>query len=335
MNTIISGARLGRGGLHLGHYLGCLSPLSAIPLADATYFFVIGDTSPAHRILDKELDSDLIAMISDLLASQYGERIKVVLESRIQFEAPILLNTLCEIVTFNQIYSRHPNRLRIKAGDPLISIGDFIFILYEIYRFLAIDANYVFMNTDNLKFVDFARQVARKFNNMYGKSLSEPRLEHGIFPRLLGYNGQKMAKANNNCIFLAESRESLETKTHKLVMSRPVLSFLEGDYLPQPTSFVPDDFIPFTYLKAFGPQPIADELITSFRSGKLPLPNLAHEVFRTLDNFITPMRIAQQFYRNNPKLIWERVEQNSQEALEIVHKTESRVVSALRATIDW
>lgn len=332
-SNIMSGARLSPGGLHLGHYLGCLSPLAAFPKEKSSYFFVIGDTSPIYRQIDQELHPDFIAMTSDLLSTPFGDRIKVVQKSKIVFEAPVLLHTLHNLVTFQQVLARHPQRAQIRTAETIISIGEFFFILYEILQFLALDVGYVFMNTDNLKFVDFARRVARKFNNKYGKTLYEPSLKHGIFPRLLGYNGQKMAKSNKNCIFLAESHEALKKKTNKLIVSKTILSFLGGAYVPPVALTIPDDFLPFTYLRVFGSEATANEISAAFCSGKLPLPDLASEVLKVLEAFVSPMRAAQEYYRHHPKLVWDRVKENTQEAIEIAHVTERRVVSAIRAAM--
>ena len=331
---LISGARLSEGGLHLGHYLGCLSPLTAFPEDEYCFYFIITDTSPAHRLVDQATDPDLINMASDLLATKYAARVKIVLQSRILCEGPVLFTALKDLITFRQLQGVHPQRQKIRENQANLSTSDFTFILDEIFGFLALDASYVLMNDDNFRFVCFARRTAKKFNNVYGRVLSEPLLRHGTVSRLLGKDEQRMTKANGNAIYLSETGESLRNKAQQLVNSTQRAGFIRLDSAGKPiqsdSSPVPDTFLPFTYLRVFGDPLNAETIVTDFKEGSLSIYDLADEVFRTLEGVMAPIREAREYYRHRPQDVWAKIEEDSAKTLEVVHATEKRVVDAIR-----
>lgn len=333
--NLVSGARLSDGGLHLGHYLGCLSPLSEFPEQYYDYFFIMADTSLPYRLIDPGKDEALIDMASDLLSTEYSDRIKIVLQSKINCEAPILLSTLKHLMTLKQVQSVHPRWKQIREHKLNCSLEDFIFILNEVYNYLSLDTSYVLTNDDNLRFVRYAKRISKKINNIYGHTTAEPTLKHGIVPRLLGYDLQRMTKSNKNAISLSEDREDLRRKVVQLISSgymRRLVNLDSSAHLIHPFTAT-DSFLPFTYLKVFCAGEESKSIIDLFQRGRISLYELAEEVFRILDVFLGKMREPRAFYKNHPADIWRRIESDTQQAIEIVHDVETRVVSSIRKSM--
>ena len=102
-----------------------------------------------------------------------------------------------------------------------------------------------------MHFVNSANGSIRLNSNIF----PQPVLVHGKLPRLLGYNYEKACKANNNVIFLSDTKENVEHKLNKLLSFRYLFrkkTDLAIEREKRREDFViPDDFLPFQYLYAF------------------------------------------------------------------------------------
>jgi len=87
-------------------------------------------------------------------------------------------------------------------GYPVLQTADIV--LYK--------AEVVPVGEDQLPHLELAREIARRFNNLYGDTFPEPQAKLTQAPSILGLDGvQKMSKQLNNDIELAASpRETLE-----------------------------------------------------------------------------------------------------------------------------
>jgi len=65
---------------------------------------------------------------------------------------------------------------------------------------------------DQLPHVELSREIARKFNHVFGPVLVEPQPLLTPTPRVLGVDARKMSKSYNNAIDIYETEKSLEKK---------------------------------------------------------------------------------------------------------------------------
>jgi tryptophanyl-tRNA synthetase len=329
--NLVSGARLAPGGLHLGHYLGCVSPLFGFS-QNSVYFFVVEDVSLSYLLTARERNHDLLIMLVDLMAasSSLPNQTRYVLDSSLQPDYIGLLNLISLMTTTNQLEGVHPRKKQIRSGAKGISVKDFLFPMDEVCRFLLLDCDYVLMNDDNSRFVDFARKVARKVNNEFKKIvLSEPVLRHGVLPRLLGYDYRKMNKGNQNCIFLSDSGEILRDKVAELCSVdfyrewKSTQNSEAHDWLGS----LPDDFLPFDYLRAFRDLPDTPTMIEYFKDPRF-LHELGTEVLLAIERVLEPMREPRAFYHGHPEKIWTKLEEDTEAAKELMRRVSARVLSA-------
>jgi tryptophanyl-tRNA synthetase len=325
--TLVSGARLSPGGLHLGHFLGCLSPLEQIP-PGAHYFFVITDKVTPEQLVCED-DPDFRDIVLDLLSSPFSERITICRQSEILATAPVLHAVLGHFISLNQLIRVHPKRQEIRAGVKTPSLAEMFFVLDVTCYILALNGTIVLMNDDNSRFVDFARSVARKLNASYGMLFNLPVLQHGCQPRLLGFNYRKMAKANGNAIFVSDDPGVLRAKVRRLFLRRYYLKFRK-DHAGVGNHFFTSDFLPFQYLRTLRPGDASEQVIASFTAGKMSLEELQNEVFIVLNSILEPMRVARAKISQNAPEITERLEKDRRLTLTVVEGIEQRIVMMLR-----
>jgi len=77
---------------------------------------------------------------------------------------------------------------------------------------LIFQADLVPVGSDQLPMIEQAREIAKKFNRIYGETFKLPEAKLGDFPRVMGIDGKKMGKSLNNSINLADSPEEIKRK---------------------------------------------------------------------------------------------------------------------------
>ena len=78
-------------------------------------------------------------------------------------------------------------------------------------------ADTVPVGKDQLSHIEFAREVVRRFNFLYGETLVEPRGTLSEFPDAPGIDGRKMSKSYGNTIELADDAETTTAKVRSML----------------------------------------------------------------------------------------------------------------------
>jgi tryptophanyl-tRNA synthetase len=82
---------------------------------------------------------------------------------------------------------------------------------------LLYDAKFVPIGKDQLPHLEISRDIARRFNHVFGTDLlCEPEPLFTSAPLVPGMDGRKMSKSYGNTIFLGEEPKSLESKVKKM-----------------------------------------------------------------------------------------------------------------------
>jgi tryptophanyl-tRNA synthetase len=92
-------------------------------------------------------------------------------------------------------------------GYPLLQAADIL-----VYRAEAVP-----VGEDQLPHIEFCREVARRFNNLYGPVFPEPQALIGKVPLLPGTDGRKMSKSYHNAIAIAAPTAEIEAQTRRMV----------------------------------------------------------------------------------------------------------------------
>ena len=85
---------------------------------------------------------------------------------------------------------------------PVLQAADII--MYKAYG--------VPVGVDQLPHVELTREIARRFNFLYGEIFPEPKTLLTDVPKLLGTDGRKMSKSYDNAIFISDRGDELYKK---------------------------------------------------------------------------------------------------------------------------
>ena len=254
---VLSGMRP-TGRLHLGNYMGALK--NWVALQNETFedgspkyecFFFIADyhaltTDYANT---DELRENVRQVALDFLAAGLDrKKCTIFLQSEVQ--AHFVLNSLLEMITPLSWLERVPTykdqQEQLKEKD-LATIGFLGYPVLQSADILAYQADLVPVGIDQAAHVEITREIARRFNHLYGSRgavvrdakseqlsdkerlaeleqakdvreiLPEPKVLLTPSPKLPGTDGRKMSKSYGNTILLSEPAAEVRAKLKTMV----------------------------------------------------------------------------------------------------------------------
>jgi len=147
---------------------------------------------------------------------------------------------------------------------------------------LIYKAEAVPVGEDQLPHIELTREIARRFNQLYGEVFPEPKALLTETPRLLGTDGRKMSKSYNNAIYFADSKEEVQQKVMKFFTDPQKLR--KGD--PGRPHLCPV----FFYHKIFTSPEQTKQIEEDCKSGALGCVDCKRLMFEGLNAFLEPIR---------------------------------------------
>jgi tryptophanyl-tRNA synthetase len=288
------------GRLHLGHYVGSLANRVKLQYAYES-FFIIADlhtltTRPQPEYI-KEIPLFIREIVLDYLAVGIDPAVSTIF---VQSAIPETyeLNLLFEMLVSVPRLERLPS-LKDMARDANLDSMPFGLLGYPVLQavdILLARAQVVPVGKDNQAHVELARELARRFNNLYGQVFPEPEALIGSVPTLVGTDGKnKMSKSLGNAMFLSDDPAAVEQKIkgmytdpNRLHASDP--GTVEGNPV-------------FDYHTAFNPdQAEVEDLKDRYRKGKVGDVEVKSRLISVINNFLEPIREKRAYYIAHSKI---------------------------------
>ena len=219
MKRIASGMRP-TGKLHLGNYFGALK--NWIDLQDKyECFYFIADYHALTTKFEasKEIRNNIYEMALDWFSMGLDyNKSPIYLQSSI-IEIPILHLIFSMIVPMPWLERNPTVKEMIRDLDLKENVG-YGLLGYPVLQsadILIIKGEYVPVGKDQLPHLEFARELARRFNYIYGEYFPEPEPIFTETPMVYGTDGKKMSKSLNNQINLSDSKEIMIEKISQMI----------------------------------------------------------------------------------------------------------------------
>lgn len=282
------------GKLHLGHYVGSLA--NRVRLQDEyDCFFIIADlhtltTKPEKDNIEGLADNVRSAVLDYLACGIDPARSVIYLQSAVP-EVVELSLFFQNLVTVPRL-SRIPSLKDMARGAGLdeMPFGLLGYPVLQAADILLPRAHLVPVGKDNVAHVELTREIARRFNNLYGEVFPVPDVMEGEFGSLVGLDGNaKMSKSLNNAIFLSDDEKTV----HKRVMSmytdpKRVSADVPGTVEGNPV---------FQYHDAFNPDKAqVEDLKSRYRAGKVGDVEVKEKLAKALNAFLDPLRERRSKY---------------------------------------
>lgn len=311
MNSAPSTVKQGRiltgdrptGRLHLGHYVGSLANRLRLQ-ATHECIFIVADlhtlttrNSPAEIAMLRE---NINEMVLDYLSIGIDpDHSTIFLQSAVPETAE--LNLIFEMLTPVARLQRIPS-LKDMAKAAHLDNMPFGLLGYPVLQaadILLMRATHVPVGKDNEAHVEISREIARRFNHLYGDFFPVPELIKGQVRSLIGTDGQaKMSKSLGNTIYLSDDADTVNQKVRGMYTDpNRIRADIPGKVEGNPVFIYHDIFNPNT-----------DE-VTDFkqryRQGKIGDVEIKRSLAAAINAFLEPIRQRRAVYEQTPGLVEE------------------------------
>jgi tryptophanyl-tRNA synthetase len=315
------------GRMHLGHYVGSLQ--NRVRLQDKfESFFIIADLHTLTTKPEKEnlvlLEENIREMVIDYLSTGIDpERSVIFLQSAVS--ETYELNLIFEMMITVPRLERLPSLKDMARAADLESMpfGLLGYPVLQAADILLPRANLVPVGKDNEAHVEISREIARRFNRLYGEVFPVPDVMIGSVPTLVGTDGQaKMSKSLNNAILLADDSDAVMKKVMGMYTDpKRIRADIPGTVEGNPV---------FIYHDAFNPnKEEVDDLKERYREGKVGDVEVKKKLASAINNFLDPLREQRAKFEENPSLIDEIIYTGTQKMREEAKQTMTEVRKAM------
>ncbi|HSV56352.1 MAG TPA: tryptophan--tRNA ligase [Magnetospirillaceae bacterium] len=309
------------GKLHLGHYVGSLR--NRVLLQDEyECFFILADlhtltTRPEKDSIEGLAEHVRSAVLDYLACGIDPARSVIYLQSAVP-EVVELSLFFQNLVTVPRL-SRIPSLKDMARGAGLdeMPFGLLGYPVLQAADILLPRAHLVPVGKDNVAHVELTREIARRFNNLYGETFPVPDALESEFGSLVGLDGDaKMSKSLNNAIFLSDDEKTVRRRVLSMYtdpnrVSADVPGRVEGNPV-------------FQYHDAFNPdKDQVEDLKARYRAGKVGDVEVKEKLAAALNAFLDPLRERRAKYESQVGL-----------ADEVVYDGTLRMRQEARATLN-
>jgi tryptophanyl-tRNA synthetase len=318
---ILSGMRP-TGKLHLGHLVGALENWVSLQ-HEYDNFHLIADYHALTTNTDtSELYQNSLEMIIDWLAAGIDPaKSPIFRQSQIKEHTELFL-LLSMLITTARL-ERNPT-LKEQVRDlklEHISYGHFGYPVLQAADILLYKGDVVPVGEDQVPHIEITREIARRFNTLYGTVFPEPEPKLTKFARLPGLDGdQKMSKSLGNTIFLSDSPEIIQKKMKSAVTDPQKIR--KGD------PGRPDICTVFTYHQKFN-APEIPEIRRGCESGALGCVECKKNCANKLADFLQPIREKRTFYESHLEEVKNILNDGEQRAKVVASQTIGEVRRAM------
>ena len=340
-NIILTGDRP-TGRLHLGHYVGSLKNRVRMQnegdydkmfvfIADAQALTDNFDNPEKVRENIKEVALDYLAVGLD------PNKCTMFIQSMIP-ELTELTFYYMNLVTVARLH-RNPTvkaEIEQKCFEESIPAGFFTYPVSQTADITGFKANLVPVGDDQLPMIEQAREIVRKFNNIYGETLVEP---EAVLPsdekcyRLAGIDGNaKMSKSIGNCIYLSDSEEEIKKKIFSM--------YTDPNHIKIEDPGKIEGNVVFTYLDVFCKEDSfekflpeyknLDELKAHYQKGGLGDMKIKKFLNSIIQEELRPIRERREELAKDIDAVYDILRKGSIEARKEVAKTLNEVKRAMK-----
>ena len=337
-HRILSGMRP-TGRMHLGNYVGALQNWVRLQ-RDHEAFHMVADwhmLTTGYEDVSR-LRQDTLDMVTDWLAAGLEPELTPIFrQSRIKEHAE--LHLLFSMLVTKSRLERNPSLKEqardLHIDDQVITYGHLGYPVLQAADILIYKADLVPVGEDQVPHVELTREIARRFNALYGPVFPEPEAGLTAFPRLRGLDGARMSKSVGNTIHLTDTPEEIQAKvrtaytdprkTHANSPGRPEADLSELDEHGRP---VHPGCVVWEYHRIFNPG-AAETVAQLCRTGQLGCVKDKRDLSAILADTLAPIRERAAEIRGRPGYTLTVLEDGEARARKVAQATLAEVREAM------
>lgn len=301
------------GRLHLGHLAGSLQ--NRLKFQDSyRCFFLVADLHLLTTHFDKtgEVEKNTVDLVTDWLSvGMNPEKSLFYIQSQIPAisQLSVILSMLCSVPRCGRIPTLKEKIQDMGVGEAY-SVGLLGYPVLMASDILIFKATKVPVGRDQLSHIELTRELARRFNSLYGKTFEEPEPVISGVSRLTGTDGgRKMSKTLNNCIYLSDSAKEVEKKVRGMFTDpKRISADIPGTVEGNPV---------FEYHDAFNPNTAeVDDLKDRYRKGAVGDVEVKQKLAKAINAVLEPFREKRAEFEKRPDYVRDVLKEGTKSANE-------------------
>ena len=326
MKRILTGDRT-TGHLHLGHYVGSLTQRVALQDEYEEFILLADVQALTTHFSNPGLINDSIyqVAIDNLAAGLDPEKVTFVQQSMIPAIAELTI-FYSMIVTVNQL--SHNPTIKTEAknyGYKELSYGFLGYPVSQTADITFCNADLVPVGEDQIPHIELSRKIVRKFNDLYGTTITEPNYKLSAVSRLPGLDGNaKMGKSLGNAVYLSDPQDVLTNKIRNAVTDTNRISVkIPGN---------PDVCTVYTYHKAFNSDE-SENICSMCRNASIGCVACKKLLAEKMNAIFEPVRERRHYYEEHKDEVRDIIKTGTAKANEIGNRNIAEIKEKMHVTI--
>lgn len=330
------------GRLHLGHYVGSLRRRVELQNSGLfeKIFIMIADAQALTDNADnpEKVRQNIIEVALDYLSVGIDPaKSTIFIQSQVA-ELCELAFYYMNLVTVSRL-QRNPTvktEIQMRNFETSIPVGFFTYPISQASDITAFRATTVPAGEDQQPMIEQAREIARRFNGIYGETLVEPEIllpDNAACLRLPGTDGKaKMSKSLSNCIYLSDSAEEVRKRVMDMYTDPNHLRVQDPGQVEGNTVFTYlDAFCKPEHFEKYLPEyPNLDELKAHYRRGGLGDVKVKRFLIAILEEELAPIRERRKEWEQKIPEVYRLLKEGSDVARSVAANTLADVRRAMK-----
>ena len=304
---------------HIGHLAGTLENWARLQDSYECFFLVADlhvlttDYEHPARVAENSIE----IVIDWLAAGIDPERSTLVLQSAVPAHTQLsnLFGMLVTVGRLNRVptYKEQVRELHLQPSLGLLS-----YPVLQSADILIYKADTVPVGEDQLPHIELTREVARRFNQLYGETFPEPEGLLSPMPRLPGTDNRTMHTSYGNQIYLKESPEETTAKVMTMYTDPTRIHATDPGHVEgNPV---------FTYHDTFNPDKAeVAELKERYRAGRVGDVEVKRRLAKAINEYLAPMRERRAQLAAHPEDVIDILRAGSAQAQQLAEQTLAEV----------
>jgi len=308
------------GKLHLGHLHGNIKNMIENQEKYENFFFLVDWHALSTEYQDPgNIKRNLMECATDLIALGIDPEIThLYRQSDIPAipELTLYLSMITPLSWLERCPTYKEQIKELKAKD-LSTLGFFSYPVLMAADILIVNSDIIPVGEDQLPHLEITREIARRFNHIYGEYFSEPQALLSRSRRVPGTDGRKMSKSYGNAIFLSDDRDTVRKKVRQMITDPERIRKTDPGH--------PEVCNVFEFYRIYCPGNI-QEIEGRCRGGEIGCTACKDEIAGMISDSLEPFQEKRQKLLQDRKLIHDILEKGSSS----VNRIASSVISDVR-----
>ena len=321
---IVSGMRP-TGKMHFGHLHGALLNWKKLQEEYECFFFIADwhalTSEYTHPEIIRESTYDIL--LDWISIGLDPAKCTFFIQSRIKEHAE--LNLIFSMITPLAWLERNPTykeQLRELSQKNVQTYGFLGYPVLQAADILMYKASGVPVGEDQAPHVELTREIARRFNHLYGDVFTVPDTLLTPTSRLLGIDRRKMSKSYNNAIFLTDTDEEIDERVGRMITDPQRARRKDpGD---------PDICNVFSIHQIYTETETVKKINMECRSSDIGCVECKKIMANSLKKGLEPIRAKRKELESDMKKVREIMEDGNSRAMAIARETMKEVKEAIK-----